>query len=401
MPISKYFGLNILSREAKAGLVLMVATAITLALANSPLAHGWHTLVHDRWAAHPLPLLPAELQTPHGLINDGLMAVFFFTVGLEIKREVLIGELAHRATRMLPIVAALAGIITPALVYLAVIRGFGPANGPASGADLGRGWAIPAATDIAFAMGVIGLLGSRVPPALRLFLLTVAVVDDLGAVAIIAVAYSGPIAGGWLAGAGCIWLAMLALNLAHCHRGWAYVLLALALWFCVLHSGVHATVAGVLAAMTVPLRLEGQVDSLALRMEHALVPLSGFGIVPLFALANAGVQLPAGGWAGLLHPLSLAVGAGLVLGKQAGIFAAIWLADRTGLAPRPHGSSWVQVWGACLLAGIGFTMSLFLTALAFPAAPQLAEAARLGVLAGSALAAVLGFAVLRVAPRRG
>ena len=385
---ARFAGGEAVTREARAGLVLMGATILALAMANSPFAPGWHALFREPWMGHALPLLPGELTTVKGWIDDGLMTVFFFTVGLEIKRELVIGDLAHRATRALPIVAAAAGMLAPALIYLAVARASGVAG-------LSAGWAIPCATDIAFAMGVTGLLGARVPRALRLFLLTVAVVDDLGAVAIIAVAYSGPLAPLWMAAAAAVLLAMIALNLGKCHSAWPYAGLAVALWFCVLHSGVHATIAGVLAAMCVPLRLSGRPDSLALRMEHALAPLSGFAIVPLFALANAGVALPASGWSGLLRPLPLAVAGGLVLGKQAGIFGAVWLADRTGLAPRPSGAGWGQIWGICLLAGIGFTMSLFLTPLAFPAAPGLAEQARLGVLAGSLVSAGLGFWVLR------
>ena len=381
-----------LSREARAGLVLMAATVLAVAMANSPFAARWHLLFHGR-PLPPLAGLPAELATLGGWINDGLMAVFFFAVGLEIKREVVVGELAHRATRALPVAAAAAGMLVPALTYLAVTWGFGGKG--LGGQGLARGWAIPCATDIAFAMGVIGLLGKRVPPALRLFLLTVAVVDDLGAVAIIAIAYSGPLAGGWLAGGTAVLTALVALNLGGCRKGWVYAGLATVLWLCVLHSGIHATIAGVLAALCVPLRPRSAGHSLALRMEHALTPWSAFAIVPLFALANAGVVWPTGGWAGLAQPLTLAVAGGLVLGKQAGICGAIWLAGRCGFAPRPRGTSWRQIWGAGLLAGIGFTMSLFLTSLAFPLAPALAEQARLGVLAGSLVSAGLGFWVLR------
>ena len=205
--------------EARAGLVLMAATALALGMANSPLAGAWHSLFHEAIFAASLPLLPHGLGTLHGVIDDGLMAVFFFTVGLEIKREVLAGDLAHRSTRTLPILAAGAGMIGPSLIFLGVVQSGGRA-------EMLHGWAIPAATDSAFAMGVIGLLGRRVPTALRLFLLTVAVVDDLGAVAIIAIGYSGPIAGAWAGAAAGLWLAMVALNLGGCRRIWAYCGLA-------------------------------------------------------------------------------------------------------------------------------------------------------------------------------
>jgi len=368
--------------EAAAGVLLILVAGAAILWANSPFAAGYHALLRDplRWS--PLP----ELTTLHHWINDAIMAAFFFTVGLEIKRELLDGELSSPAKRRLPVLAAAAGMAAPALIYLGVAGG---------SADLQRGWAIPAATDIAFAMGVIGLLGSRVPRSIRLFLLTVAIVDDLGAVAIIAFFYAAGLSMVWLAGAATVLAVMIGLNRAKVRRGWPYVLLTLALWYCVLHSGVHPTVAGVLAAFTIPLALDGKGDSLLLRMEHALAPWSAFIIVPLFGFANAGVSLVGIGVSGFLSPLPLAVAAGLVLGKQSGIFGAIWLAEKTGFAPRPAGAGWRQVWGMALLCGIGFTMSLFIGALAFPGSPGLVEEAKLGVLAGSLVSAMAGFVVLR------
>ena len=382
--------MRLVGGESAAGVLLIVIAITALAVANSPLAESYHAFFHHRLVWTPV----ARLNSWHLWINDGLMAVFFFVIGLEIKREVLAGELCTPARRRLPIMTAGAGMALPALVYL-LITGLAGGGG---GSALQRGWAIPAATDIAFAMGVIGLLGRRVPPSLRLFLLTVAIVDDLGAVVIIALAYTSGIDLMWLAIAALCLGAMIALGRSQVGRSWAYGLLGAALWYAVLHSGVHATIAGVLAALTIPLRLDAAKDSPLLRFEHALVPWSGFVIVPLFGFANAGVSLAGLGLAGLLAPLPLGIAAGLFVGKQLGILGAIALAARLGLAPRPEGASWVQLWGMAVLCGIGFTMSLFIGALAFPSHPQLVEQAKLGVLLGSLLSALLGFAILRFAP---
>jgi NhaA family Na+:H+ antiporter len=372
---------RLLHNEAGPGIVLMIAAATALIAANSVLEPAYHALLHDPLGWSPV----ARLTTLHAWINDGLMAAFFFVVGLEIKREVLDGALAKPATRRMPVIAAVAGMGAPAAVYLLVAG---------STAGLARGWAIPAATDIAFAMGVVALLGKRVPKSLRLFLLTVAIVDDLGAVAIIAVAYTKGIDLAWLAGAGAILGIMALLNHWRVDRIAPYAVLALALWFAVLHSGVHATVAGVLAAFAIPLRPSRRHhDSLLLRIEHQLVPWSGFAIVPLFGFANAGVVL--GDIGALFAPLPLAIALGLLVGKQAGIVAALTAAERLGFAKLPPGASRLQLWGIALLCGIGFTMSLFIAGLAFPGDPALVEEAKLGVLAGSAVSALLGYAVLR------
>lgn len=372
--------------EAGAGVLLIAVAVLAMIAANSPLAHGYHALFHNT-----LPWTPiAKVNTVHLWINDALMAVFFFVVGLEIKREVLDGELATPARRRLPVMAAAAGMIAPALIYLTV-AGSEPGLQP--------GWAIPAATDIAFALGVLGLIGRRAPPSLRLFLLTVAIVDDLGAVAIIALFYTATLKLGWLALAGLLLGALFWLNRRGETRGWPYALLGAALWFAVLNSGVHATVAGVLAALTVPLRLDRRGDSLLLRMEHVLAPLSAYLIVPLFGFANAGVSLAGLSLAAVFAPLPLGIALGLLLGKQIGILGAIWTARRFRLAQPPAGASWVQLWGMALLCGIGFTMSLFIAQLGFPASPALVDEAKLGVLAGSLLSAMLGYLVLRIAAR--
>ncbi len=372
--------------EAGAGILLIAVAVLAMIAANSPLAHGYHAFFHGSLAWTPI----AKLDTAHLWINDALMALFFFVVGLEIKREVLDGELATPARRRLPVMAAAAGMVVPALIYLAV-AGFDPSLQP--------GWAIPAATDIAFALGVLGLIGRRAPPSLRLFLLTVAIVDDLGAVAIIALFYTATLKLGWLALAVALLGALVWLNRKGEKRALPYALLGAALWFAVLNSGVHATVAGVLAALTVPLGLDRHGDSLLLRMEHALAPLSAYLIVPLFGFANAGVSLAGLSLADVLAPLPLGIALGLLLGKQIGILGAIWAARRFALAQPPAGASWAQLWGMALLCGIGFTMSLFITQLGFPGQPALVDEAKLGVLFGSLLSALGGYLVLRLASK--
>ncbi|BEV01999.1 Na+/H+ antiporter NhaA [Novosphingobium olei] len=374
----------ILASEAAPGLVLMACAAIALGLANSPLSHEWHELLH-----HALPWTPiAKLNTIHLWINDALMAVFFFVVGLEIKREVITGALANPQRRRLPVIAAIAGMAVPALVYLTVTY-----DRP----DLHAGWAIPAATDIAFAMGVLALVGKRIPPSVRLFLLTVAIVDDLGAVAVIALFYTAKISLIWLGWAAVVLMALIALNRSGVRRTWPFIVLAVVLWFAVLHSGIHATVAGVLAALTVPMALNAEHDSPLLRLEHALVAPNGFIIVPLFGLANAGVSLIGAGAGSALAPLPLGIAAGLFIGKQVGVLMALLVSEKLGIASRPAGTSLMHLWGMAVLCGIGFTMSLFIAGLAFPEHPDLAEEAKIGILAGSVLSAAMGALLLRIA----
>jgi NhaA family Na+:H+ antiporter len=384
-----------LSGEAGSGVLLIGSAALALLLANSPAGHFYYAALHRPLAWTPI----ARLADLHGWINDALMALFFFAVGLEIKREMLDGELSSATKRGLPILAAAAGMAVPAAIYLAVSQG-----NPA----LHAGWAIPAATDIAFALGVLALLGNRAPPSLRLLLLTIAIVDDIGAIAIIALFYTHGIDLLWLGGAVACIAAMFALGQAprlavghlRISNGWSFAALAGLAWFCTLHSGVHATVAGVAAALAIPLRPNAGGDSLLLRMEHALTPWVAYLILPLFALANAGTELAAPGGINLLAPLPMAIAGGLVLGKQFGILGAIYAACRVGIGHRPEGASWVQLWGMALLCGIGFTMSLFIGGLAFPSSPELVEQAKLGVLIGSLVSALVGYGVLRLARRR-
>ena len=367
-----------LGTEAAGGLVLIFAAAAAMLVANSPLAAGYFHLLHA--AIGPLSLLH--------WINDALMALFFLLVGLEIKREFLCGHLANWSDRILPFIAAAAGMAVPALIYLGWTGG---------SAELTRGWAIPTATDIAFAIGVLALLGSRAPTSLKLFLTTVAIVDDMGAVAIIALAYTPAISGPALLAAALIFAAMIVLGRLGVARLWPYILLAAGLWMAVLLSGVHATIAGVLAALAIPL---GRPDDSPLqRLETGLHPWVAFGIVPLFGFANAGVSFAGIGAGTLFAPLPIGVAAGLFLGKQIGIFGSVRLAVACGLASPPAGARWSQVYGVALLCGIGFTMSLFIGGLAF-ADPLLGDEVKIGVLGGSILSGLCGYAVLWWVGRR-
>ena len=369
--------------DASAGVLLILIALAAMLLANSPLAQQYDQLFHGKLSFTPIP----KLDTLHLWVNDGLMAIFFFVVGLEVKREWIEGQLSSAEQRRLPILAAIAGMAVPAAVFMFFVQGESP--------QLMRGWAIPAATDIAFAMGVLGLLGSRVPASLRLFLLTVAIVDDIGAVLVIAVAYTAGIKLTWLIGALVVVGVMLALNRMRVKTVVPFLLLALVLWYFVLNSGVHATIAGVVAALTIPMVGKND-DTMLENLEHGLAPWSAYLIVPVFGFANAGVDLSGLGLAGEFAPLTLASAAGLFLGKQSRIFAAIYAADRIGFAPRPHGANWPEIWGISILCGIGFTMSLFIGELAFPGYRLLIDEAKIGTLLGSLISAVVGFTILRM-----
>jgi NhaA family Na+:H+ antiporter len=382
---------HFLASEAAGGLLLVGAAVLAMIVANSALAEPYNRLLH----AETGPVLSPKLgpMTLHLWINDGLMAVFFLLVGLEIKREFVDGRLATWKQRRLPVIAAASGMIVPAFVFLVVTRGE---------QGLAAGWAIPAATDIAFAIGVLALLGKRAPTSLKLFLTTVAIVDDMGAVAIIALAYTPAIDTVALGAAAAIVAMLYVMGKSGVTRLWLFMIGAGALWYAVLLSGVHATIAGVLAAAVIPIvRTPGAPDDAASplhRLEHALAPWVAFLIVPLFGFANAGVAVGGLGLRELIAPLPLAVAAGLFLGKQVGIFGAIWLSVRFGLAGRLSGATWLQVYGVAILCGIGFTMSLFIGALAFPDDPALVEEAKVGILLGSLVSALVGFLVLRLAP---
>ncbi len=379
----------LLKSDAGGGVLLIFAAILAMIAANSALAESYHALFYT-----DLPWTPiSKLKNLHYWINDGLMAAFFFLVGLEIKRELVDGRLSTWEKRRLPVIAALAGMAMPAAIFLLLT---------ADTKGLANGWAIPAATDIAFAVGVLALLGSRAPTSLKLFLVTVAIVDDMGAVAIIALAYTAGIKTSWLALAAVIFGLMYMMGRSGVTRGWVFVLGAVALWFAVLMSGVHATVAGVLAAITIPVIVTpgtpDSEESLLHRMEHGLHGWSAYLIIPLFGFANAGVSLGGLGLAALFDPLPLAIAAGLVVGKMVGIFSSVWLAVKLKIATPLRGATWLQVLGVSMICGIGFTMSLFIGVLAFPDQPLLVEEAKLGVLAGSVISAMLGYAVLRLAP---
>jgi NhaA family Na+:H+ antiporter len=385
-----------LRTEASGGVVLLAATVIALLWANSPLAGLYHHVRETHLGFH----VGGDTFTlsVEGWINDGLMAVFFFVVGLEIKREILVGELSSLRRATLPVAAAFGGAVLPALLYLALNHG-----GPHA-----AGWGVPIATDIAFAVGILTLLRSRTPEWLKSFLVALAIADDLIAVAVIALFYTSGISVGPLLAAAGILAAMVALNLAGAQRSAWFVVPAVAMWAAVLASGVHATVAGVAAAAVIPARppssrsgTRGPQDpeseeSPLTRLEHRVLPWTTYLVLPLFALVNAGVAIPASALARTLtSPLTLGVVAGLVLGKPVGIVAAAWLARAAGLARLPEGARWSELAGAACLGGVGFTMSIFIASLAFAEGDTL-DLARMGILLGSLISAVLGFGILRL-----
>ncbi|TIT21028.1 MAG: Na+/H+ antiporter NhaA [Mesorhizobium sp.] len=373
-----------LDSEAAGGLILMAAAALALIVANSPLGEAYFSALH----AYLGPLSVSHW------INDGLMAVFFLLVGLEIKREMLDGQLSTWPRRVLPGIAAAGGMAVPALVYVAINR-----NNPAALS----GWAIPTATDIAFALGVLSLLGSRVPGSLKIFLTALAIIDDLGAVLIIAVFYTSGLSLAYLGAAFAVIALLVVLNRMRVLTLLLYILLGIVLWVLVLKSGVHATLAGVALALTIPLKISpgsghDRDHSPLHRLEHGLHKIVAFFVIPIFGFANAGVSLGGLSAAALAEPLTLGVAAGLVAGKLVGVFGSSALAIRLGFADLPVNAGWLHMVGISLLCGIGFTMSLFIGLLAFASDVALQDAVKVGILAGSFIAAILGAAVLLVAP---
>jgi NhaA family Na+:H+ antiporter len=376
---------SFLDSSAAGGLVLMAAAAAALIVANSPLAPAY-------FGALKTYLGPLSLGH---WINDGLMAVFFLLVGLEIKREVIDGQLSTWPRRVLPGLAAAGGMAVPAAIYVALNL-----NNP----DALDGWAIPTATDIAFALGVLALLGSRVPVSLKVFLTALAIIDDLGAVIIIAIFYTANISLPDLGIAAAIVAALFAMKGFGMRRSlWPYLILGALLWFFVLRSGVHATIAGVLLAFAIPLRKSpgapDDQDSLLHRLEHALHKPVAFLVVPIFGFANAGVSLAGFGYGLLLDGVTIGVMLGLAVGKLVGVFGFAWVAIRMNWADLPMGAGWMQLLGTSLLCGIGFTMSLFIALLAFPDSEALQAQAKLGILFGSCVAGLAGWFILRFAPR--
>ncbi|SEL20614.1 sodium/proton antiporter, NhaA family (TC 2.A.33.1.1) [Roseateles sp. YR242] len=382
--LKRFFG-----SESAGGVVLALAAIAALILSNSAWAPAYLAFTQ----------IPGELNIGRGAlvldkplivwVNDLWMAVFFFLVGLEIKREFVSGELAQRSQAVLPAVAALGGMAVPALIYAA----FNWHNS----VNL-HGWAIPAATDIAFAIGIVMLLGRRVPVSLKIFLTAVAIMDDLGAIVVIALFYTSHLSLAMLAAAaGCL-AVLLALNRARVGRADVYIVVGLALWLCVLKSGVHATLAGVATALFIP-SLDRHGQSPAESLEHGLHPWVAFLILPVFAFTNAGVSLRGLSPADVLHPISLGIALGLLLGKAVGVFGTAWLMIRLGWASKPGGANWMQFFGVCVLCGIGFTMSLFIGGLAFAGLPPDFDThVKLGVLGGSLLSGIAGTLILMRRP---
>lgn len=373
---------SFLHMEASGGVVLVAAAASALVWANSPLSGAY-----DRLWWTELTLGVGELSLTEDLqhwVNDGLMAVFFFVVGLEIKRELVTGELRDRRAATLPAVAALGGVLLPAALFLALVG-----QGPEA-----RGWGIPMATDIAFAVGVLALLGDRVPGGAKLLLLSIAIVDDILAIAVIAVVYTSGVSPGWLAGAAGALAAVVLMRRLGVTAVWPYAVVGVVVWVATFESGVHATVAGVALGLLTPTGEIGGRDVLR-QLEHRLHPVSAFVVVPLFALANAGVDLRGGALeAALDGRLALAVAVALVVGKTLGIAGAALLARRVGLGVLPRGVTVRHVWGLAVLGGIGFTVSLFVADLAYDV-EALTDQAKVGIFAGSLVSALVGSAVLR------
>jgi len=373
-----------LQKESAGGLLIIAAAMLAMLAENSPLK-----ALYDAWLSTPVGLQFGAflLNKPLLLwINDGLMAVFFFLIGLEIKREFLEGELSDHSRIVLPAIAAAGGMAVPALVYVAFNHGDPVAL---------SGWAIPTATDVAFALGVLSLLGNRVPHSLKLFLLTLAVIDDLGAIIIIALFYSGALSVSSLLAAGGSLVALLIINRRGIIRIAPYLLIGLVLWVAVLKSGVHATLAGVVLAFFIPLKDKNTGGSPLMQLEHMLHPYVAFLILPLFAFANTGISFTGLSPQSLLHPVPLGIAAGLLIGKQVGVLGFAWLAIKLGLGKLPEGTGWMPLYGIAALCGIGFTMSLFISSLA---AEQIGTGMmiddRLGILGGSLLSAVIGYLVL-------
>jgi NhaA family Na+:H+ antiporter len=372
-----------LTSETASGVLLMGVGVLALVVANSPVAQTYFDLRNTHIGG---------LSMLHW-INDGLMVVFFLLVGLEIKRELLDGQLVSWHRRVLPGISATAGMAVPALVYIA-LNWTSPTTLP--------GWAIPTATDIAFALGALALVRSRVPVSLKIFLTTLAILDDLGAVLIIGMFYAGNLSFGWLAFAGVVLVGLVGLNRIGVKGLVPYLTIGVLLWLVVLKSGVHATLAGVALAFTIPLQPSpsrpDDTTSPLHKLEHILQPWVAFAVVPIFGFANAGVSFVGIEWARLLEPVTLGIAAGLFVGKQIGVFLSAWAAVKLKLAVRPENASWAQIYGVSLMCGIGFTMSLFVGLLAFPDS-VLQDSVKIGVLAGSLISAAAGILVLRFAPR--
>ncbi|MEM7242474.1 MAG: Na+/H+ antiporter NhaA [Pseudomonadota bacterium] len=373
--------------EASGGIVLMVVAVLAMIAGNSFLSPYYSGFLDTNIR---VGVGAFEISKPAVLwINDGLMAIFFFLVGLEIKREVLAGELSSFDKAALPIIAAIGGMAIPGLVF-AYLNWTSPATM--------SGWAIPMATDIAFALGILALFAGRAPTALKVFLLAIAIIDDLGAIMIIAVFYSSDLSVNALTLSMLGFALAVGLNRMGVNRISPYLIIGIFMWVCVLKSGVHATLAGVLIALAIPLRASEPKASLAYRAEHGLHPWIAFLVLPIFAFANAGVSLDGVTLSDLTAPLTLGIAAGLFVGKQVGVFGFTWLAVKVGIAKLPTGVRWIHVYAVAALTGVGFTMSLFIGSLAFQT-PEDMNAVRLGVMLGSVASGIVGFTLLSIATR--
>ena len=364
--------------ESAGGILLVIAAAIAMTIANSPLGESYQAMLHT---------YVFGMSVSHW-INDGLMAVFFLLIGLEVKRELLEGALKSKETAIFPAIAAVGGMVAPALVYL--MFNYGDAQAV-------QGWAIPAATDIAFALGIMALLGKRVPVSLKVFLLALAIIDDLGVVVIIALFYTGDLSTTALAVGFAMTAALFMLNAKKVTKLTPYIIVGAILWFAVLKSGVHATLAGVVIGFAIPLKGKKGEHSPLKHMEHALHPYVAFGILPLFAFANAGISLEGVSMDGLTSMLPLGIALGLLVGKPLGIYSFSWIAVKSGVAKLPEGITFRHIFAVSVLCGIGFTMSIFISSLAFgPVNAEFDTYARLGILMGSTTAALLGYFLLHI-----
>ena len=377
--IDKFF-----SHEASGGILLMLSAVAALIVANSGLSGFYDAFLGAKLS---LTVNGEGLEKPAILwINDGLMAIFFFLIGLELKREMLEGKLKNPRDVMLPGAAAVGGMALPAAVFVALNWG---------SPETMSGWAIPAATDIAFALGILALVGSRAPASLKVFLLTLAILDDLGAIIIIALFYTAELKVDYLLLAIVPLIGLIWLNIKGAHRIAPAILLGAVMWYFVLKSGVHATLAGVVTAFCIPLKDKWGKSPLH-SLEHGLTPYVLYGIIPVFAFANAGVVLTGLSFADLLAPLPLGIALGLIIGKQIGVFGISYAMVKSGLASMPHGANWLHIYGLSCLAGVGFTMSLFIGSLSY-ADPALMNQVRLGVLSGSLVSGIVGYVALMMA----
>ena len=375
--------------EAASGLVLLIAAIIALVISNSSLSNLYFDTL-NQYLFIGINNFGLKLSVHHW-INDLLMAIFFFFVTLEIKREFIQGELSNLKKALLPIIGAVGGMVVPALVYIFINLG---------NSETLNGWAIPSATDIAFSLGILSLLGSRAPISLKVFLTALAIIDDLGAILIIAFFYSGDLSISYLSLILISYILLLTLNKFGVKKFIPYLIIGAFMWFFTYKSGIHATIAGVLLASTIPHRIKEKDFSLLIKLEHAISPYVAFMIMPIFAFANAGVSLEGLSLSSLLEPVPLGILLGLFVGKQVGVMVLSFIAVKFGVAQMPDKSSWLSLYGVSILTGVGFTMSLFVGNLAFAENIQYIDGVKIGVLAGSLLSTVFGYFILLYASKK-